>query len=282
MRYLAPLSDRLEEMAMETLWMFEAFQELIMADAATTRFILAYMACLLALYAASAVYALAVPPRTAPESARKSDGGSRIQRAAKAVAVGFAHWVASLNITPNQITFIGLALVVFNCALYAWHRDPFLFGTSLIVAYLFDTLDGVVARTQGTSSKFGGYLDAVVDRYQEVATYLVIGWVTQMWLPVFLVITGSMLTSYNKARAAIEIPVDNKGWPDLLGKPARLFFLCVALIGDANLPWLLPFTLWSLAAMTHFTALQRTFRSYLLIEADNGATRGVRTSGAKG
>ncbi|MDP3895807.1 MAG: CDP-alcohol phosphatidyltransferase family protein [Mesorhizobium sp.] len=266
--------------------MFEAFQELIMADAATTRFAIGYISCLLALYAASAVYAHAVPPRSAPKSvvkpAGKSEGGSRIQRTAKAVAVGFAHWVASLNITPNQITFVGLALVVFNCVFYAWHRDPFLFGTSLIVAYLFDTLDGVVARAQGTSSKFGGYLDAVVDRYQEVATYLVIGWVTQMWLPVFLVITGSMLTSYNKARAAIEIPVDNKGWPDLLGKPTRLFILCVALIGDANLPWLLPFTLWSLAAMTHFTALQRTFRSYLLIEAESGAASGVRTSGARG
>lgn len=262
--------------------MFEAFQSLLMADVATTTFAVVYIAGLLALSALSIIYMLSVPAR-APrqEKAAAKGGGSRLQVAAKGVAFGFGRWVASLNITPNQITMVGLVLVVFNCATYAWHQNGFFFGTSLIVAYLFDTLDGVVARAQGTSTKFGGYLDAIVDRYQEVATYLVIGWVTDMWLPVFLVITGSMLTSYNKARAAIEIPVDNKGWPDLLGKPTRLFFLCVALIGDNTLPWLLPFTLWSLGAMTHFTALQRIFRTYLLIAADTGEATGVRTSGAR-
>lgn len=92
----------------------------------------------------------------------------------------------------------------------------------------------------------------------------------------FLVISGSMLTSYNKARTAIEIPVDNKAWPDFLSKPTLLFFLCVALIGDTSLPWLLPFTLWSLAVLTHFTALQRMFRAYFLIQ--DSVSRDLRTA----
>ena len=164
--------------------------------------------------------------------------GSR--RAARSVAVRFANWVASLAITPNQITLVGLVLVAFVCALFLYHQNTFIFGSSLIVAYLFDTLDGVVARAQGKSTPFGGYLDAVVDRYQEVATYLVIGIVTELWVATFLVMTGSMLTSYNKARTALEVKIDNKGWPDLLEKPTRLFMLCVALIGDNSLPWMLP------------------------------------------
>ena len=53
---------------------------------------------------------------------------------------------------------------------------------------------------------------------------------------VLLVITGSLVTSYNKARAAIEIPVDNKARPDLLERPARLFLLCGSLIMDAAVP----------------------------------------------
>ncbi|CCF18314.1 putative CDP-diacylglycerol inositol 3-phosphatidyltransferase [Pseudorhizobium banfieldiae] len=245
--------------------MFDAFQRLIMADAATTRFLIIFIGFMTAIYAANAVYVL-VGPKPEPKKSRgESPGPSTIQRTAKTAISRFAGWVASQSITPNQITLVGLVLVFMNCALFAYHKNTFLFGTSLIVAYLFDTLDGVVARAQGTSTRFGGYLDAVVDRYQEIATYLVIGWVLDQWLVAFLVITGSMLTSYNKARAAIEIPVDNKGWPDLLAKPARLFFLCLALIGDANLPWLLPGMLWALAFMTHFTALQRIIRAYLLI-----------------
>ncbi|MFU0507326.1 CDP-alcohol phosphatidyltransferase family protein [Pseudaminobacter sp. NGMCC 1.201702] len=246
--------------------MFDAFQQLIMADAGTTLFLVVYIGCLATLYGINAIYVLGVPKPPARIRRGGSAGASPIQLAAKGAITRFAHWIASQNITPNQITLVGLVLVAFNCALFVYHRNTFFFGTSLIVAYLFDTLDGVVARAQGKSTKFGGYLDAVVDRYQEVITYLVLGWVLDQWLVVFLVITGSMLTSYNKARAAIEIAVDNKGWPDLLGKPARLFFLCVALIGDSNLPWLLTGTLWGLAIMTHFTALQRIARADLLIK----------------
>jgi CDP-diacylglycerol--glycerol-3-phosphate 3-phosphatidyltransferase len=240
--------------------MVEFVQDLLRVDGATARFATLYLCAIVALLAASAVHARVVPGR---REARAQ--GSRAQRIGKNALGGFIRWLASRRITPNQVTWIGLGLVLFNCAYFVCHRNTFLFGTGLIVAYLFDSLDGAVARAQGSSSKFGAYLDAVVDRYQEIATYLAVGLVTQMWLASFLVITGSMLTSYNKARAAIEIPVDNKGWPDLLGKGVRLFCLCCALIGDATLPWLLPFMLYALAAMTHFTAAQRIVRGYLLI-----------------
>lgn len=244
--------------------MFEALRTFFRADAVSFAFILVYAGVLTALFALSAVYGRLVPKRE-----RRPDASpaplSPVQQRARGAAFGFAHAVASLNITPNQITAIGLLLMMLNCGIYLVYRDPFMFGTGLIVAYLFDTLDGVVARAQGTSSRFGGYLDAVIDRYQEVITYLAIGWVTELWLPVFLVTTGSMLTSYNKARTAIEMPIDNKGWPDLMAKPTRIFFLGAALIGGNSVPWFLPGGLWVLAAMTHLTALHRFGRAYLML-----------------
>jgi len=171
------------------------------------------------------------------------------------------------GVTPNQVTLIGLLLVLLNCGLYLLHQDPFLFGTGLILSYVFDALDGLVARAQGTTSRFGGYLDAIVDRMQETATLLVVGVVSGLWLPAFLVITGSMMTSYNKARAAIEIPVANKGWPDFFNKASRQFFLCFALIATHALPWMLEVGLWILAAATYFTAFQRIARTWFLISA---------------
>jgi phosphatidylglycerophosphate synthase len=241
--------------------MFEQFQTLIMADRASALFLVIYIGGLAVLLGASFAYGLVVPRRQ-----RKQSGGpSPVQQRSKALAFGFARWIASLNITPNQITVIGLLLVAINCALFLWHRNPFMFGIGLISAYLFDTLDGVVARAQGTSSMFGGYLDAVIDRYQEVITYLALGYVTGLWLPVMVLTTGSFLTSYNKARVAVEAPIDNKGWPDLLAKPTRTFFLCTALIGANSLPWFLEGGLWALGIMTHITALHRIGRAYLLL-----------------
>jgi len=85
---------------------------------------------------------------------------------------------------------------------------------------------------------------------------------------VFFVVTGSLLTSYNKARTAIEILVDNKGWPDLLERPQRIWILCTALILDSVIPVpaafggrLLIVALVALAVLTHFTAAQRFFRA---------------------
>ena len=248
--------------------MLDRFQALIMADAVTARFLAFYIGGMVVLYVLSFAFGRNAS-RAAP--ARSHTGprpsGSRIQRMAKSVAVRFANWIASLAITPNQITLVGLLLVMLCCGLFLYHRNTFVFGSSLIVAYLFDTLDGVVARAQGKSTLFGAYLDAVVDRYQEVATFLAIGVVTQLWVPTFLVMTGSMLTSYNKARTAMEVPIDNKAWPDLLEKPTRMFILCLALIGDNTLPWILPGALWALAVMTNFTAMQRVMRSFFIIQA---------------
>jgi phosphatidylglycerophosphate synthase len=186
----------------------------------------------------------------------------------------FLNWLASSDVTPNQITCLGLMLVLANCAFYLVNRDTFWLGVGLSLSFTFDSLDGVIARRQGTTSKFGAYLDAVVDRYQEIAAYLVIAWVNDYWPVVFFVITGSLLISYNKARAALEIPVDNKDWPDLLERPRRMWMLGAALILDSVCPMpaalggrLLYLVLVVLAVLTHFTALQRFFRARRMLLA---------------
>jgi archaetidylinositol phosphate synthase len=177
-----------------------------------------------------------------------------------------------LGVTPNQVTLMGLVLILANCAAYAWHRDPFWFGLGLALSFVFDALDGAVARRTHTATKFGGYLDAVVDRYQEIAVFFVIAWVTGWWALCFLALSGSLLTSYNKARTAIEMPVDNNGWPDLMERLERIIVICAGLIFDSfvTLP-LVPGTLFLgltiIALLSHVTALQRFFRARQRIRA---------------
>jgi phosphatidylglycerophosphate synthase len=171
-----------------------------------------------------------------------------------------------LGVTPNQVTVTGLFLVLANCALYYWHRNPLWFGLGLALSFVFDALDGAVARRTNAATKFGGYLDAVVDRYQEITVFFVIACVTGWWALCFLALSGAMLTSYNKARTAIEMPVDNNGWPDLMERLERIILLCAGLIFDPFLPLpLVPGTLFLalalIALLSHVTAVQRFLRA---------------------
>ena len=182
--------------------------------------------------------------------------------------------IAGLGISPNQVTLLGLALVLANCAFYAWHRNHAVFGLLLALTFAFDALDGALARVTGRASRFGGYLDAVVDRYQEIVVFLVIAWVNDYWGPAMLALTGSLLISYLKARAAIEVPIDNVKWPDLMERLERIVFLCLALVLDPLLQiWLeitpgpLYYLLILLAILTHATAIQRFFRARRMIES---------------
>jgi phosphatidylglycerophosphate synthase len=186
---------------------------------------------------------------------------------------GLADVLIRSGVKPNQITWTGLLLVFLNCVLYPLHRDNLLFGLLLAFSFGFDALDGAVARLTGTASRYGAYLDAVVDRYQEVAVYLTLALVTGYWLVALLAVTGSMLVSYNKARTALEVPIENNEWPDLMQRFERLVLLCLSLILDelaamAGLTapaQLLYYALWVIAVLAHVTAVQRFVRARRII-----------------
>jgi phosphatidylglycerophosphate synthase len=180
--------------------------------------------------------------------------------------------LVAVGLSPNQVTVLGLVLVVANCGAYLAHRNPFWFGLGLALSFAFDGLDGAVARRTGKSSKFGGYLDAVIDRYQEIAVFFAIALVTGLWALCFLALSGSLLTSYNKARTAIEIAIDNTAWPDLMERLERIIVLCAGLIFEPFLhfsgwPGPLVIALWIVLVFAHITALQRFWRARARIKA---------------
>jgi phosphatidylglycerophosphate synthase len=173
-----------------------------------------------------------------------------------------------MKVTPNQVTVFGLVLVVLVTLAFLWHRSTLLFGLSLAVAFAFDALDGAVARRRNMQSKFGGYLDAVIDRYQELIVFLALGIYTQQWLIVMLGFSGGILTSYAKARTAIETPISNENWPDLFERLERVIFLCLLLATDGvitiiwgRLDLVLIVGLSIYALLTHATAMQRGIRA---------------------
>lgn len=131
-------------------------------------------------------------------------------------------------------------------------------GAVLVLAAGFaDMVDGAVARATGRGSPFGAFMDSVVDRYSEAAYFTGLvyfyaaGRDKMMAVLVVLVLTGSVFVSYAKARAESLIDECKVG---IMERPERVVLLALGYLvgGYGALVALL-----LLAALTHFTAIQR-------------------------
>ena len=114
--------------------------------------------------------------------------------------------LARTPLTPDSITLLGLVLTVGVAALAAVGQIRWA-GVAYIIASLFDSLDGALARARGGGSRFGAFLDSTVDRVEEALVFL--------GLTVYYVLAGgrwepplilfatvmSLMVSYTRARA---------------------------------------------------------------------------------
>jgi phosphatidylglycerophosphate synthase len=72
---------------------------------------------------------------------------------------------ADAGVTPNMVTILGLFVSLASAwCYYSWGSSPLLLpaaGTLVLVSGLFDAVDGVIARTTGKVTTFGGFFDSV-------------------------------------------------------------------------------------------------------------------------
>ena len=178
-----------------------------------------------------------------------------------------------LGFSPNGLTIFGLALGLLTCVLFVWTRNPVLFGFLMIAWGLFDAVDGALARLSGRVTKFGSYLDAMCDRVFEAAAVLASAYVSGHWTLCFLLAVGSLLNSYAKSRAAMEIAVSNTEWPDLMERTERDLIFAAGIILWGFIPGsffgkdLFFWVLLGLDLAVYGTVLQRFFRAKRLIES---------------
>ena len=178
--------------------------------------------------------------------------------------------LASAGVHPNILTAIGVTIniacgVLFGFGLFFWA------GVILIVANLFDMLDGNVARLTGNVTKFGSFLDSSLDRLSDMVAFLGImvfyaGNVPQhSVLNVFLAGTGmvgSVMVSYTTARSESLGVKANVGF---LQRPERIVLLIIGALStwDWNSDFYLfnkmPQVLWVLAIGSVWTMVHRMF-----------------------
>lgn len=177
----------------------------------------------------------------------------------------------ALKISPNTATMLTILFAIIT-AYFFLNGDYFFGGILILITGAIDALDGAIARITNKVTKFGGYLDAIVDRYVEFFFILAIGINSGYWIPIMIFLFGSLMTSYSKARTAIEVKISNTNWPEFIERGERLTILSIGLmifgiyskqIFEHNLLfWLL----WILAILTNFSALQRIARAKKIIE----------------
>src|SRR5438270_12518333 len=89
-----------------------------------------------------------------------------MQAWARGVAEALVAPLARSGITPNTLTVLGFVLnVVTAIVLASGHLSTG--GALLFLSGLFDMLDGALARVSKQQSKFGAFLDSLLDRYSE-------------------------------------------------------------------------------------------------------------------
>ena len=179
-----------------------------------------------------------------------------------------------IGLTPNKISTIGFILALASVVSYALtttqnSRLLILAVVFLLASGFCDTLDGIVARTFGQTTVFGGFYDSVLDRYADAAVYaaiIVAGLANPAWGSFWgsvwglAALSGSLLVSYTRSRAeAIGIKMESVG---LAERAERMLILAVvSLIAYFWLP-ALGYGIALLAVLANFTVIQRSAYVY--------------------
>lgn len=169
-----------------------------------------------------------------------------------------------LPVTPNQWTlssiffaFLGLYfLLIKNLALTI---------VFFIISGFLDFIDGAVARYRNVSTKTGAYLDTICDRYVE--GILLFGMLflplPKILLPsfcwIFLILFGSIMTTYAKAAAKEKELVSQELKGGILSRGERIILLLISLILGIIDESFVSMTglLILIAVLSNFTAIQR-------------------------
>ena len=140
--------------------------------------------------------------------------------------IGF--FFAKTRIPPN--VFSSLALVVAAVgALLFYFRHYFPAFVFIGIACLWDTFDGAVARAQKRVTKFGYYLEGIIDKWVEVIIY--VGFAASGYaFESLLVVSGTLMLSFAKPRAAMVVPIKEHDWPAIGERFDRLLLLNIGLV----------------------------------------------------
>src|SRR5438270_9536406 len=195
-----------------------------------------------------------------------------LQSWARGLAEGIVTPLARMGVTPNAVAVVGFLFNVLTAGVLATGH---LTAGSILLFFSagFDMLDGALARVSSQQSRFGAFLDSLLDRYSEAAILGALVYVftvrhnTPVVMLVYAVAIASLLISYARARAE-GLGLDAK--VGIAPRPERIIILGIGLL--INLETAVA-ALVILAVLTHVTAIQRLYHVWRQTEQQQGATK---------
>ena len=171
----------------------------------------------------------------------------------------------ALRIHPNVLTLVG---VIINFAA-AWQFALGRFATAgfiMLVANIFDFIDGKVAEATNRKSLFGGFWDSVMDRFSDLSLFIgVIYLYAQLGRTDYVMIAAfamifSVMTSYTRARAESMIEKCKVGFME---RPERIVLVMIGAFTNR-----MGAVLWVILVLSVVTVVDRIYFTWRALATD--------------
>jgi len=167
-----------------------------------------------------------------------------------------------LRIHPNVLTFVGVVINVLAAWALALGRFV-LAGAIMIVANIFDFIDGKVAHELQLQSKFGAFWDSTLDRFSDLA--LLVGLIylysslgrTDYVMVASITLIFSIMTSYARARAESLVEKCKVGFME---RPERIVLFMIGAFTNR-----MAAVLWVILALSVLAVAYRIYYKYLAL-----------------
>src|SRR3954463_12048702 len=168
----------------------------------------------------------------------------------------------ALGIHPNVLTLIGVLINIAAGAALA--TDHFLLaGVIMIVANIFDFIDGKVAHITGTQSAFGAFWDSTLDRFSDLALFTGLVYLYSRLgrhdyvLIATLTLIFATMTSYSRARAESLVEKCKVGFME---RPERIVLFMIGAFTNR-----MAAVLWVILVLSILAVANRIYFTYLVL-----------------
>jgi CDP-diacylglycerol--glycerol-3-phosphate 3-phosphatidyltransferase len=164
-----------------------------------------------------------------------------------------------LRVHPNTLTFIGVLINV--AAAWALALGRFVIaGVIMVIANIFDYIDGKVAVELNAVSAFGGFWDSVIDRFSDLSLFIgLIFLYSSLHRTEYVMITAlammfAIMTSYTRARAESLIKKCKVGFME---RPERIVLFMIGAFTNR-----MAAVMWVILVLSVFTVADRIIYTY--------------------
>lgn len=185
------------------------------------------------------------------------------KRISDCVTQPIVNLLARTPLTPNTVTWLGFCINI-GAAVLIVTGHLLAAGIAVLVAGLFDMLDGALARVTNKVTRFGGILDSTLDRLSEAAVLLGLLAVfardreVAESILVGVALLGSLMVSYLRARME-GLGIECK--TGLFTRPERVIVLALGLL-LSRFDYALVTALAVIVFFSYFTAGQRLYYAW--------------------